>query len=87
MISRYSAHADRDELLDWFKQIRARTPQPEHVFVVHGQEEASDVLAEAFTDLGILRVCVPELAQMVEVKVSIWTDKDFSRCSLVRVGQ
>jgi metallo-beta-lactamase family protein len=67
VISGYSAHADRAELLDWFKQVREQTVELEHVFVVHGEKESSDALAEAFIDLGTSSVWVPEPNQAVTV--------------------
>lgn len=39
----FSAHADRSELLDWLRNIQ--TP-PRRVFVVHGEEESVEALAE-----------------------------------------
>jgi metallo-beta-lactamase family protein len=65
VISGYSAHADRGELLGWFKQVQG--PGLEHVFVVHGEEEAAYALADAFTALGVPDVLVPEPAQEVSV--------------------
>ncbi len=39
-----SAHADRDELLDWLRALK--TP-PEEVFVIHGEKKASAAFSEA----------------------------------------
>lgn len=38
----FSVHADASDLLDW---IRALAPRPDRVFVTHGEEAASDILA------------------------------------------
>jgi len=56
-INAFSAHADRDELLDYARQL-----DPQHlqaVFVVHGEEAASLALAEGLSTLGIAQVHVP----------------------------
>ena len=39
-----SAHADRDELLNWLRALRTT---PEEVFVIHGEKSASAAFAEA----------------------------------------
>ena len=61
-----SAHADRDELLDWFKRVQ--NPRLRHVFVVHGEEESSFALAEKCRELGVPDVVVPELGQELELQ-------------------
>lgn len=46
----FSAHADRDELLDWLRQLK--TP-PKRVFVVHGEDGVVDEFADLVTqELG-----------------------------------
>ncbi|MBL7201722.1 MAG: MBL fold metallo-hydrolase [Anaerolineae bacterium] len=60
-----SAHADRDELLDWFKQVR--NPGLERVFVVHGEKEASESLAQAMGGLHPANILVPEPGQHVRM--------------------
>ena len=45
-----SAHADRDGLLKW---VRAFDPKPEKVFVVHGEEDVSDIFTKTLNDEGI----------------------------------
>jgi metallo-beta-lactamase family protein len=67
LIHGLSAHADRDELLDWFKRVK--NPGMRHVFVVHGEEESSFALAETCHELGVPNVVVPELGQEVELRV------------------
>ncbi len=59
-INGFSAHADRDELLNWTGYFK--TP-PAHTYVVHGEEEASFALAEALREQGMNDVNVPELGQ------------------------
>ena len=58
-ISGFSAHADRNELLSY-----AQTLDPSRLkatFVVHGEDAASEALAEGLRNLGIGRVFVPHL--------------------------
>jgi metallo-beta-lactamase family protein len=59
-INGFSAHADRDELLNWTGHIKV---PPAHTFVVHGEEEASFAFAEALREQGMSDVKVPELGQ------------------------
>ncbi len=57
-IGGYSAHADRDGLLKWVQAVRGERLR--RVFVVHGEEEESQALAEALKALGRLEVTLPE---------------------------
>jgi metallo-beta-lactamase family protein len=53
----FSAHADRNDLLDY---VRAITPLPGHIFVVHGEEKQSLSLAAAIqTEHAKVNVTVP----------------------------
>ncbi|MDH4321489.1 MAG: MBL fold metallo-hydrolase [Desulfobulbaceae bacterium] len=61
----FSCHADRQELLDWAGSMRLK---PRHVFLVHGEEESSQSLAEALrTELGFANVEIPEPHQTFEL--------------------
>ncbi len=51
-IGGFSAHAGRSQLLEWFR----RTGDPEHVFLVHGEEEAMESFART---LGHRHTCLP----------------------------
>jgi metallo-beta-lactamase family protein len=64
VINGFSAHADRDELLDYASHLNGRL---KHVFVVHGEEEASLALAEGIREQGVPHVLVPEPGQEVEI--------------------
>jgi metallo-beta-lactamase family protein len=57
----FSAHADRDELLNYVRQLGPGRLQK--VFVVHGEETSSLSLAEGLRDLGIGQVIVPRPAE------------------------
>lgn len=61
----FSGHADRDGLLAWAKAMRKK---PTRTFVVHGEEEAANALAESLrTELGFSLVEIPEPHQAFEV--------------------
>lgn len=54
----FSAHADRNELLDY---VRSVTPSPEKVFVVHGEEKQALSLASAIqSEHAGMEVVVPQ---------------------------
>jgi len=58
-INAFSAHADRNELLSYAQQLEPSRLMA--TFVVHGEEAASESLAEGLRDLGMSRVIVPHL--------------------------
>ena len=64
-IDGYSAHADQKELLAWVEGFDSQRLQ--HVFLVHGEEEAALVLAEEVRQRGVRHVRVPERGEMVEL--------------------
>jgi metallo-beta-lactamase family protein len=53
VLTGYSAHADRTELMAWVDAVRATSPRLEDVFLVHGEAEAQDAFAERLTQRGI----------------------------------
>ncbi len=56
----FSAHADRNDLINWASAGKDRWQK---VFVVHGEEEAALSLADAFREVGLKNVFVPEFGQ------------------------
>ncbi len=64
LVDGFSAHADRNELMDWVSRVRSNL---KGVFVVHGEQEAAFAFAEALRGLGGFTVTVPEPNQSVEV--------------------
>jgi metallo-beta-lactamase family protein len=58
----FSAHADRNDLLEYVGNTKESLKA---VFVVHGEEEQSNALAEGIRDMGIKEVLVPDLGQEV----------------------
>jgi len=61
-INALSAHADRNELVAYFKAMDAPI---ERAFVVHGELESSEALARALRGMGMPNVVVPEVGQSV----------------------
>jgi metallo-beta-lactamase family protein len=60
----FSAHADRGELLDWVRPI-ARGLRG--VFVVHGEPQAAESLAEGLSAMGVKMALAPTIGQQVEL--------------------
>ena len=60
----FSAHADADELVQWLS--RAARP-PETCFVVHGEEQASELLAERIRTELDWTVAVPRPGEVVRL--------------------
>jgi len=58
----FSAHADRDELLEW---ISALKKPPRYVFVTHGEEEAAHAFAELLSRKHKWDISVPDYKEQV----------------------
>jgi metallo-beta-lactamase family protein len=52
VLNGYSAHADRTELSNWLAAVRKTSPALKHVYLVHGEPEAQDALAERLSPSG-----------------------------------
>jgi metallo-beta-lactamase family protein len=63
-IDGYSAHADEGELLDF---INAMANKPKHVFVVHGEPDATAAMAAGLARLGIEDISIPERGDRFEI--------------------
>lgn len=59
-IEALSAHADRNELLDYFREMGPRVRQ---AFVVHGEMEEATPFSEALDQLGARNVTIPDRGQ------------------------
>lgn len=66
-IDGYSAHADREELLDYFQRLWTHGGRLEEVFVVHGDDENAQALAQALTAMPVGSVHVPVRGEAFEV--------------------
>jgi metallo-beta-lactamase family protein len=64
-INGFSAHADRNDLLDYVRQLGPGRLQS--VFVVHGEEASSLALADGLRGLGVQRAIVPTLGEAFEL--------------------
>ncbi len=58
-----SAHADRDELLEWLKG----TEKPERAYVIHGEPESQDAFRLALKDQLGWNATVPELGETIQI--------------------
>lgn len=65
-IEAYSAHADRDQLIDYAMAVAA-AGHLKGVFLVHGEDEATTALAEALKDRGLPNVQTPAAGDAVDL--------------------
>lgn len=63
-IEAYSAHADKDGLLDWLMSFVVK---PKDIFIVHGEEEAQLALAEAIQQKLNVPIFIPDWQQEFEL--------------------
>ena len=66
-INGYSAHADRDGLLNWLGAAQERSRHLKVLFLVHGEIESASALAEAVREKSVPRVHVPARGQRFEL--------------------
>jgi metallo-beta-lactamase family protein len=64
-INGFSAHADRNELLDYARQLGAK--RLKSAFVVHGEEASSQALAYGLNSIGVEQAIVPQEGQEFEL--------------------
>jgi len=61
-----SGHADQQELLEWISNLDSK---PSHVFIVHGERQASDTFrVKLKTEIGI-NAFIPRLNEKIELKI------------------
>lgn len=53
-----SGHADQDELLDWLSDLKSK---PEEIFLIHGEQHASDALRQKIKERYGWQTRIPEL--------------------------
>ncbi len=63
-ISGFSGHADHDELMAW---VRAMKRKPQRTFLVHGEEDSANALAQSLKDEFNMKVDVPNFKQSFKV--------------------
>lgn len=59
-----SAHADHEELLGWLNKIQS---EPERIFIVHGEKEASAALKQGIKDTYNWNAEIPELYSIMYI--------------------
>jgi metallo-beta-lactamase family protein len=65
VLAGFSGHADRDGLINF---VRAMQKKPQQTFIVHGEGDSSESLAQALrNELGLKNVVIPEPMQIFEV--------------------
>ncbi len=66
VLNGYSAHADRTGLLAWHAAVRRTSPRLSHTWLVHGEPDAQDALAEELNAQGSAASC-PTAGQRVRL--------------------
>ena len=61
----FSSHADQDELLWWIKGLNKK---PKKVFIVHGEKDESESLAECLSNELGFETCIPAIGQTFLIK-------------------
>ncbi len=79
-IGGFSAHADRDGLLDWASYFRGSSPV---VFVVHGEERAALAFTNALKNELGLKAYAPHWGETLK----IGKDKEFETYSITETGE
>jgi metallo-beta-lactamase family protein len=67
IINGYSAHADQAELVSWMDQVRSTSPSLKRVFLVHGEPDAQDTLAQLLAAKGVSNVHAPIRKEQVTI--------------------
>ncbi len=67
IINGYSAHADQAELLAWMERVRSTSPSLKRVFLVHGEPEAQDTLAQLLAAKGVANVHAPQRGEQITI--------------------
>ncbi len=64
-IDGYSAHADRDEILDYVQKLGPQ--RLKKVFIVHGEEEAASALDGRLREIGVRETLIPSRGERTRV--------------------
>lgn len=67
-IEGYSGHADQEGLMNF---IYSFITKPKHIFLVHGEEEAQDILKEKVEQETGIPVTIPEFGETYEISDQI----------------
>jgi metallo-beta-lactamase family protein len=63
-IDSFSAHADRDGLLDWLKYLKKA---PQVLFLIHGEEKPEETLADTVRQQLGFQTYIPRLNQVIDL--------------------
>lgn len=66
VLNEYSAHADREDLLDFFKSYSPR--KVKQVFLVHGDPDQTKALAEGVAELGYNNIHIPRVGETFDLR-------------------
>ena len=66
----FSAHADQKGLLDWLRNLEKK---PQKIFVTHGEEKASDTMAQLIKENLDINAEVPQWLQVVDLETGTET--------------
>jgi len=64
VMDEFSAHADRNDLINWITLGKERWQK---VFLVHGEPDSSNALAQALRENGLKEVIIPKLGESFEL--------------------
>lgn len=64
IINGFSGHADRNELMAWVGKIQCK---PQHIFLVHGEEDSATPLQQSIQDEYGIRVAIPHMGESVSL--------------------
>ena len=68
MDDQFSVHADSSELVDWLRELPTK---PQIVFLVHGEEDATDALSKRIRDELDIMAVAPKLGEIVQLRPSV----------------
>jgi metallo-beta-lactamase family protein len=66
VLNGFSGHADHDELMDW---VGAMRDKPQRTFMVHGEPESAQTLADDLHEIFHIQTDVPHLNQTYQVVI------------------
>ena len=61
----FSGHADKEEILQWIKNFKSK---PQKIFVVHGEEEATEEISRKIKEELNIVTYIPELGESLSIE-------------------
>ena len=62
----FSGHADQEELLNWISELES---QPKQVYIIHGEQQASEIFKTKLKEQKNIDSFVPKLNETIECKL------------------